>query len=224
MTVAAPRFGFLGGTFDPVHNAHLDLAELLSRRLSLDRLSFLPAGTPWQKNDVATSPEHRLAMLRLAIAQRGLGASIDERELRRAGPSFTVDSLIEMRAEIGENSVLVLLMGADQLLRLHTWSRWRELFRFANLAVGGRPSFEFGPGSLEPSVDAEVRQRQVIASALPGSLSAAAGQIVLVPADLGATSSSTVRLLLAAHDFDAVRDLLPSSVLDYIRANHLYTH
>jgi nicotinate-nucleotide adenylyltransferase len=219
---APRRIGLLGGTFDPVHNAHLDLAGLFTRRLALDEVRFLPAGSPWQKNVVGASAAQRLAMLRLALTERRLDAVIDERELRREGPSYTVDSLAEIRLEVGAQAVLVLLIGADQLLRLQTWSRWEQLFELADLAVCGRPSFGLDLEALDPAVAARIRQCQVQACDLPAALNAATGQTVLVPGDLGETSSSAVRSRLAHGDLEGVRDLVPSTVLNYIGANRLY--
>ncbi len=223
MTPAFGRVGLLGGTFDPVHNAHLDLAGLFAEQLGLDTLRFLPAGSPWQKSTVGAAATDRLAMLQMALEERMLAADIDERELHRDGPTYTVDSLREIRSEIGPEPLLVLLIGADQLLRLHTWSRWPELLDMASLAVGGRPSFGLELDGLDPEVAELVRERAVPHLDLPGSLRLPAGQIVLIPADLGETSSSAIRRLLNEGQFDAVRDLLPSSVLDYIRAKRLYT-
>lgn len=223
MTPALGRIGLLGGTFDPVHNAHLDLAGLFAQQLDLDTLRFLPAGSPWQKSTVGAPAADRLTMLQLALEERMLAADIDERELHRDGPTYTVDSLREIRSEIGPEPLLVLLIGADQLLRLHTWSRWPELLDLASLAVGGRPSFGLELDGLDPEVAEIVRARAVPHLDLPGSLRLPAGQVVLIPADLGETSSSAIRRLLNEGQFEAVRDLLPSSVLDYIRAKRLYT-
>jgi nicotinate-nucleotide adenylyltransferase len=220
--VRAQRIGVLGGTFDPVHNAHLDLALLFLKKLDLASIHFLPAGSPWQKTSVGASAPQRVAMLKIALQERGIAATIDERELRRAGPSYTVDSLREIRAELGWDAQVDLLIGADQLLRLHTWSRWQEIFTLANLAVGGRPHFALQPEALDPAVSAEVGRRQVNSSELPAGLNAPMGQIALIPADLGDTSSSAVRESLSHRDFESVRHLIPSKVLRYIRQNNLY--
>jgi len=221
---AAPRIGILGGTFDPVHTAHLALARLFLDRLALDSLVFLPTGNPWQKDRRPAAPRHRLAMLALAIEESGLSASIDEREIRRTGPSYTVESFFGLRREIGQRALLVLLLGADQLARLHTWSRWKMLLDMADLAIAGRPNFELETLTLDPEVAREVENRRVDNAHLPMALNAASGQIVLLPADLGETSSSLIRKRIAAGDSDTLRDLVPSRVLEYIRSHSLYTH
>lgn len=219
---SVPRIGILGGTFDPVHSAHLALGRLFVERLALDSLVFLPTGNPWQKDHRPAAAQHRLAMLSLAMEESQLTASIDEREIRRTGASYTVDSLVGLRREFGPRAPLVLLMGADQLSRLHTWSRWKTLLELADVAVAGRPSFTLESAGLDPEVAHEVSKRRVENGRLPAALDAACGQMVMLPADLGETSSSGIRNHIAAGDFDAVRDLVPSRVLEYIRSHGLY--
>lgn len=129
------RRGILGGTFDPPHLAHLLAGEAVFRALSLDVVTFMPAGVPWQKQDrPISSPEHRWRMTSLSI--QGVDYfSADRRELERSGPSYTIDTLEELPA--GEEPVLIL--GADSAAGLPTWRRWRDVLERARLAVVPRP-------------------------------------------------------------------------------------
>ena len=139
--------GLFGGSFDPVHNAHLALARLALSELQLDRVLWIPAGQPWQKARTLTAAAHREAMLLLAIADEARFA-LDRRELLRQGPSYTLDTVRELQTEM-PGAQLVLLIGQDQYAGLHTWAGWQELLQRVTLAVANRP------GPL-PAVDAEV--------------------------------------------------------------------
>ena len=131
--------GILGGTFDPVHNAHLALARAALEQLALERLLWLPTGAPRYRAPARTPAAHRLAMLRLAIAGEPRYA-IDERELDPGHSGYTVDTL---RALGGRP---VLLLGADQYAQLETWHRWREVLELATLAVFARPGWKVADG------------------------------------------------------------------------------
>lgn len=141
------RLGLFGGSFDPVHDAHLALARLALSELHLDRVLWIPAGQPWQKQRRLSPAADREAMLRLAIAGEPRFA-LDRRELLRQGPSYTLDTVRELQAE-QPGAQLVLLIGQDQYAGLHTWAGWQELLARVTLAVANRP------GPL-PAVDAEV--------------------------------------------------------------------
>ena len=141
------RLGLFGGSFDPVHDAHLALARLALSELHLDRVLWIPAGQPWQKQRRLSPAADREAMLRLAIAGEPRFA-LDRRELLRQGPSYTLDTVRELQAE-QPGAQLVLLIGQDQYAGLHTWAGWQELLQRVTLAVANRP------GPL-PAVDAEV--------------------------------------------------------------------
>jgi nicotinate-nucleotide adenylyltransferase len=137
MTAAAVRIGLFGGTFDPPHLGHRALADAALRALRLDELRWIPAGAPWQKTDRAlAAAAHRAAMVRLAIADEPRFA-LDERELQRAGPSYTIDTVREIRGE-RPGAALFLVIGQDQYARLHTWHEWRELLRCVTAAVAAR--------------------------------------------------------------------------------------
>ncbi len=129
------RTGILGGTFDPIHLAHLHAGETALYQAGLDRVLFMPAGEPWQKSHrVLTGAAHRLEMIRLAIADVD-GFEADDREIEREGPTYTIDTLLSFP----EGEELSLILGADAALGLHTWHRWEEVVDRASLLVVPRP-------------------------------------------------------------------------------------
>ncbi len=132
--------GILGGTFDPVHNAHLAMAEAALEQLRLDKVLFIPTGAPKYRRPAVASGEHRIAMLRLALAGNEKFA-IDARELAPQASGYTVDTLKALRAELGETD-LYLLMGADQYAKLGSWHRPEEVARLASIAVFARPGIQ----------------------------------------------------------------------------------
>jgi nicotinate-nucleotide adenylyltransferase len=130
------RIGLFGGTFDPVHDAHLALARAALEQLRLDRLLWIPAGEPWQKAQPQSAARHRAAMVELAIA--GEPRFVLERgELERPGPSYTLDTVRELQAREPGNEWF-LVIGQDQYARLATWHGWRELLGRVTLAVAAR--------------------------------------------------------------------------------------
>lgn len=209
--------GILGGTFDPIHNAHLRLAEEAVRELRLSGVLWIPAGSPRHRAEPVASAEHRLAMVRLATEGHP-GWQIDDAEITSGAPSYTVPMLERLRGIHGEARPLVLLMGADAFLGLTTWHRWRELFRLAHVAVASRPGFELAPERMPPELaDAFLRRRRSAATALA---TVPAGIVFTFPLQAGTVSSTEVREKLRAGM--PVDELLPASVLDYIRRHHLY--
>ncbi|MDO9054544.1 MAG: nicotinate-nucleotide adenylyltransferase, partial [Gallionella sp.] len=132
--------GILGGTFDPIHYGHLRLAEEMRELAGLQQIRFIPTGNPPHRDAPQVSALHRSAMVKLAIADHP-DFVLDEREVRRAAKSFTVDTLRELRTELGETQPLCLLMGGDAFLQLHTWHQWEKLLDLAHIVVGYRPGF-----------------------------------------------------------------------------------
>jgi nicotinate-nucleotide adenylyltransferase len=155
------RIGVLGGSFDPPHLAHLALARLARRDLALDELVWLPAGAPWQKKGRAMAPaQHRLAMV-AALIDGEPRFTIDDRECRRAGPTYTIDSVRELCAEHPDADVF-LVLGQDQYGRFDTWHAWRELAALTTLAVAAREGAEpHAPAALA------ALPHRVVALALP---------------------------------------------------------
>ena len=131
------RVGLFGGTFDPVHNAHVALARSALAGLQLDEVRWVPAGQPWQKERQITDAVHREAMVRLAIAGEPRFV-LDRTEVERQGSSFTLDTVRELQAALPGNA-WVLLIGQDQYAGLHTWNGWQELLSRVTLAVANRP-------------------------------------------------------------------------------------
>lgn len=133
-----------GGTFDPVHQGHVAVAEAAARELAPCALHLVPAADPPHRARPGATAEQRVAMLRLAFATHP-EFLIDERELRRSGPSYMVDTLREFRAEFGDRTPLALLLGADAFLGLPSWHRWTEILELCHLVLVPRPGT-----SLEP--------------------------------------------------------------------------
>ncbi|MBI4997398.1 MAG: nicotinate-nucleotide adenylyltransferase [Rhodocyclales bacterium] len=211
--------GILGGTFDPIHTAHLRLAEEAARQLRLGGVLWIPAGQPRHRAAPLAAPEHRLAMVRAAIADHP-DYRIDETEVRSDAPSYTVPTLERLRRELGEARPLVLLMGADAFLGLATWHRWRELFRLAHLGVASRPGFALAAEAMPAELADEFRRRHRSESAALAT--APAGAIFSFPLSAGTVSATEVRAKL--RQGAAADQLLPAPVLDYIRRHRLYSN
>jgi nicotinate-nucleotide adenylyltransferase len=197
---AAPRrIGLLGGSFDPPHLAHRALGDLALAHLGLDQLRWLPAGQPWQKAArTLAARAHRVAMLRLLLAGEPRFA-IDERELDRAGPTYTIDTVREFLAEY-PGAELLLVIGQDQYGRFDTWREWRELLQRVTLAVAGRDG---------------------AAPAPPPALAAEPHRVVALPLPAMPVSSTAARA--AAGRGLRVDALVGPAVAGYIAQHRVYT-
>lgn len=210
--------GIMGGTFDPVHLAHLALAQRALDCLSLVQVMWIPAGQPWHRDAPGAAPADRLAMVQAAIAAEPC-FMLDDSEVSAAAPGYTVETLERLRRAYGPQRPLVLLMGADAFHGLERWHRWRDIFDLAHVAVATRPGFPLQ--DFSPALAAEYRNRRTASAdfhACP------AGGIVTFDLSAGTVSATETRTALAdgAPD-DRLRELLPVPVLDYIRQHHLYS-
>ncbi len=217
----AGPLGLLGGTFDPIHFGHLRLAEEAREALGLARVRLLPAGQPPHRGAPRSTAQHRLAMAQLAVAGNP-ALEVDDGEVRARHKSYTVLTLERLRAELGTQRPLVLILGADAFEGLPSWHRWRELFGLAHIAVANRPGYtahgQRWPATLPAELDAACRDRH---SADPAVLRAApAGRVVPFDMTPLAISASLIRDLVRSGR--SVRYLLPDSVLDYIGLHGLY--
>jgi nicotinate-nucleotide adenylyltransferase len=208
-----------GGTFDPVHEGHLAIARAASAALDAP-VHLLPAADPPHRAPPGASAEQRATMLELAIAGEPR-LRVDRRELSREGPSYTIDTLAEVRAELGPAEPLVWVLGIDSLLQLDAWHHWRGLFTHAHLLGVERPGTRLDPEWLRaqaPEVHAELAPRWRAPIEL--GRSAAGGYAPLPMQPLRAESATEVRRRVAAgEDFSA---LVPAAVAAYIRAQGLY--
>jgi len=218
MRASSGAIGILGGTFDPVHHGHLRLAEEAADACMLDRVLLVPAALPNLRDVPATPASHRLQMARLAAAGNPRLA-VDGRELQREGVSYTVDTLIELRAEMGSERALCLILGADAFLRLPAWSRWLRLFDLGHVVVAARPGHELD-GKIEAREDLaqQWRSRKV---RTPADLAERpAGAIARIDIPLLEISATDLRARMARGA--SIRYLLPHAVVDYIAAHRLY--
>lgn len=189
------RIGLFGGTFDPVHLAHVALARVALEQLQLDEVRWVPAGRPWQKARLLTPAAHRAAMIELAIADEPRFA-LDRCELERSGASYTYDTVRDFQAA-EPGCEWFLIIGQDQYAGLHTWLGWQKLLERVTLAVANRPG---APLRASPSVEQVAHQ----AVALP----------------MMDISSTHIRAEVAAGQ--RIDALVPPAVARYIDQHHLY--
>lgn len=207
------RIGIFGGSFDPIHYGHLRPALELLHALSLDHIRFIPAGQPPHRGAPRASAELRLAMVKAAVADEPR-FQVDERELLRATPSYTLDTLAELRREF-PGAVLVLIVGMDAFLGFPSWHRWREIFDLSHVAVAHRPGWVLqSEGAL-----AEVLQVRLSMNA-GEALSTPAGRVLMLPVTQLEISSTRVRELAAAGG--DIRYLLPEAVRALIQNSNCY--
>jgi nicotinate-nucleotide adenylyltransferase len=213
--------GLLGGSFDPIHVGHVQFARDAMRELNLAQVLFVPAGLAWQKGPAADAT-HRARMIELAIAGEACFL-LDRREIERPGPSFTVDTLRELRGELGAERPLVLLIGADQLERLDTWNHWEELIELAHIGVAARPGHAV---QLNPTL---ARWRALHLGNAGDVAQQPAG--IMVPIAMKPIDCSSTQLRAALADAQAAAQsaenalaaFVAPAVLDYIRQHHVYS-
>ncbi|HTO19085.1 MAG TPA: nicotinate-nucleotide adenylyltransferase [Pseudomonas sp.] len=207
------RVGILGGTFDPVHIGHLRGALEVAELFALDEVRLIPSARPPHRDAPQVSAEDRLAMVRRAV--EGVpGLTVDDRELRRERPSYTIDTLESLRSELAADDQLFLVLGWDAFCGLPSWHRWEELLLHCHLLVLQRP---------DADVEAPDALRNLLAARSvsdPQALCGPGGQIAFVwqtPLEISATQ---LRERLAQGR--SIRFLVPDAVLAYIQAHGLY--
>ena len=206
--------GVFGGTFDPVHYGHLRSALELVERLQLQQLRLMACAVPPHRDQPACAAAHRVAMVELAVAGEPRLAC-DRRELEREGPSYTIDSLIDLRRELGSGHSLSLVMGCDAVLGIASWHRWQELLEWAHIVVIARPGWDLPTiGPVSDWLRTHRHEDRNVLCQRPG------GVILIEELRPLAISSTEIRNLLAAGR--SARYLLPQAVLDYIQTHDLY--
>jgi len=206
----AEPIGLFGGTFDPIHFGHLRTAFELLQALKLAQVRFLPTGNPPHREEPLAASELRLEMVRAAVAGQA-GFTVDDREIRRSGVSYSIDTLTELRREYPERS-LCLLLGMDAFLGMPTWHRWSEIFQLCHVVVAHRPGWRApitGPLG-EVMVDHGTGSVRDLHTSAAGRIYVrAVTQLEIASTDLRALimSGQDLRYLVP----DAVRDLIARS-------------
>ncbi|MBL8310248.1 MAG: nicotinate-nucleotide adenylyltransferase [Burkholderiales bacterium] len=218
-TIDAP-LALLGGTFDPVHRGHLRIALDTATALRLPEVRLIPSKAPVHRASPGASEADRLAMLRLAVADDQSGTlRVDDRELRRDTPSYTVLTLQSLRAEYPTRPLLWLI-GIDAFAHIKSWYQWPQLFELAHFVVLNRPGYAVAT-ALSPAL-ADLWQPR-LAQEAAALRATAAGRILLHTVPPQAVSATEIRNSLANGASDsALAPLLPAAVLAYIRSHHLY--
>ncbi|MEH6640532.1 nicotinate-nucleotide adenylyltransferase [Vreelandella glaciei] len=215
MSQYVQRIGMLGGTFDPIHLGHLRSAVELHEALSLDRLHMIPAQQPPLRGQPQVPAHQRLALLKAGIGDT-LGLVADDRELQREGPSYSADTLAELRAEYGEQARLIMAIGFDAFLRLAQWYQPARIFDFAHLVVIARPGYS---DSLPPSL-MELVEHRAVDSVDTLMQQPCGGYLSLELPSLMAISATYIRQRLEAGK--SVRYLVPPAVEQAIAHHGLY--
>ena len=218
MSVALPSHrgpsGVFGGTFNPVHYGHLRSALELVEHLQLEQLRLMPCAVPPHREAPACDARHRAAMVELAVAGES-HLVCDARELQRKGPSYTIDSLLALRAELDAEHSLCLIMGCDAVLSINRWHRWQELLQCAHIVVIARPGWQL------PEQGEVARWLQQHRLDDPQMLrERPAGGILIESMRPLPISSTEIRSMLGQGR--SARYLLPEAVLDYIEQHKLY--
>lgn len=210
-----PNLLIYGGSFDPVHNGHLNTAQAIQNHMKFDRFLFLPCKTPVLKNPATASCEQRIQMLKLGLAPYSQ-FSIDSREINRDTPSFMVDTLQSFRDELGINLSITLLIGMDAFLNLPQWHNWQNILKYCNLLVMQRAqtTIEIMPKVLKDLlITHEVFDKTEL-------LNHPFGKIYQYNAGQYPVSSSLIRHRIK--EGRSIKELLPENVYLYIIQQHLY--
>lgn len=194
------RIGLLGGSFDPVHRAHVAVALQAQQTLNLDQVQLIPAGHPWQRPPLSASANDRLAMLDLAI-QCHPSLVVNPIETQRSGPTYTIDTLESLPG----GHAYYWILGADQLHNFCTWHRWQDIAQIAQLAVVARPGNTLAPPA-----------------ALEDLLITSGRKLNIIPFQPMSIAARDIRRKLACGE--STDELLPPAVSEYISQHGLYRH
>jgi len=199
------KIGVLGGTFDPIHIGHLKVAEEVTARLNLSEIIFMPAGQPWLKGDNPISlAEHRVEMVRLAIAGKPY-FKLSTVEIDRAGPTYTVDTMAELRRQLGSGHELFFILGWDNLIQLPEWQEPSRLIKLCRLVAVPRVGY--------PDIDL---------SSLDAAIPGLSQRVILLDSPRIDINASEIRQRVK--DGLSIHNLVPEPVERYIKQHRLYVN
>ncbi|MFQ3197190.1 MAG: nicotinate-nucleotide adenylyltransferase [Paraglaciecola sp.] len=205
--------GLFGGTFDPIHNGHLRPVLEAAKQTSIEHIALIPCHIPVHKKGPMSSSEHRLAMVQLAIAPYP-ELTADPREIRRNQPSYSIDTVKELRGEY-PHAPLCFFIGMDSFISLTTWHKWQALFDYCHLVVCSRPGYapQLVPDLLSTLHKRQITDPQVLHQQL-------AGCIYMAQTTMLNISSTDLRQRLVKGQ--STQSMLPATVLAYIQQHKLY--
>ena len=208
--------GLLGGTFNPIHNGHLRLAQELADSLKLAEVRFIPSAQPPHKAVPAVNADHRAAMVQLATNANTF-FKLDTRELHRNGASYTIDTLISLQEDLGGSVALGLIMGTDAFAKLNTWHRWQALLDYCHIILVERPN-----SVTQPKLAKELTLllHDHYTENIVDLTTENAGYIHMQKITALDITSTKIRAQLASGL--SPRYLMPDNVLEYIKNNQLY--
>lgn len=211
------RIGLLGGTFDPVHNGHLGMAEFVLESLGLDSVLFIPSARPPHKGHVRVSSfEHRLAMVEIAV-RNNPRLFVSDLEARRSGPSYSIDTLKELWVLLDENVELVFIIGMDAFIELSTWKNCEELTSYADLAVVARPNHPLGQIGKVVS-----RLGHYLLTPQGSCWSAADRPGRIYPLEMAPIPISSTDVRQKAKNHSSLAGLVPGAVAEYLMEHNLF--
>jgi len=205
---------WFGGTFDPIHNGHLHCAREIASLLHLDSITLLPNNVPPHRPQPEASATQRVELIKQAIDNDPL-FSVDTRELQRDIPSWTIDTLIQLREELGEKQPLAFIIGQDSLLTINKWERWQEILDYCHLIVAQRPGY--ASQHPEPKVQSWITRHTQGSESIHQQ---ACGSIFFADTSLYTISATDIRRRL--HHGLSCQNLLPDRVISYIAETGLY--
>lgn len=211
---AISAYAFMGGTFDPIHNGHLRTALEIRDWLEIDQVALMPSKVPVHRQQPDTTSVQRLAMVEQAVAAEP-GLCADAREILSDKPSYTVLTLESLRAELGEQRPICMILGMDAYLSLPSWDRWQELLTLTHIVVVTRPGWVYQPGQemQEFTRANQVTDKQRL-------LAIPAGKVIFHELTPLAISATQIRSVVSAGN--SPRYLLPDGVWQYIQQQQLY--
>ena len=203
-----------GGTFDPVHNGHLRIAIELAELLEVDSLRMIPCALPPHRDTPSVTPEQRLELLKLGIGDHSALVA-DDIELRRDGPSYTIETVRAIRQQIGDETPLFLCLGVDVLASLDSWHQWQQLTHYCHLIVSSRPGYQLPEkGALAEWID------ERLCEDLNRLKQSSAGRLHLCDLTMLAISSTAIRKKISAGE--KIDYLTPAAVVNSIQQQNLY--
>ncbi len=216
------RIAIYGGTFDPVHSGHLEIATRVTRLFEIDEFLFVPARVAPHKLDREVSSFlHRYAMLALATQDQPR-LCLSSYELDAPQRQYTVDTLNHFRAELGERAELFFVMGADSWVEITTWREWERLMTLSNLIVVTRPGYEFSTDNVGAAAAKVVDVRGSDSESVANEVEPGKPKIFVTDLVMLDVSATEIRKAARENQDENLRKLVPPAVVDYIRKYRLY--